>query len=621
MKKKLINGLSILSLFTCLLFPVGASAAALQVPIKDMQTHYWSTPVQSELQPKQTRDVYNEENDKYGLNSYPGLYYFLNELTVSTPANFLLYENGDLWLSTDNNFSENSFSKVMSNVKSISQISVPFYKSRQIIEKKLSDNSVSQYAPRVDREGIETVQLSTILTNDGELYIMGSPSDIPYTNKNLTIENLNVKSNIDEYANLSYYTLDILITTSIKTIFPFTYQANPITPIKIADNIDYIDPSYYYVEMVYSGIGALRESHEETRTKGFFIDTLGNTYLGFPGQTGSNILADQNLVNYIPYGNMMLLEDGTLYSDNRKVSNNIRDFTLSLYLLNDGTLYDNEHNHIDRDVKAIYWEPYYSDNEDSHYGHLYEHINYYIKSDDSLWGGYGSNYSKIMDDVSYLFQAYAIRTNGDVFRIEEGENGSLLPRKIMNGNGLSPKPAAKVHEGKIFKDASDWALVDLRSARTSGLTLPVQDLSYNKAITREKFCEIAVKLYEKLVQKSAPSSSKNTFEDTNNPEILKAYELGIVKGTSKTTFSPQANITREEVATMLKRTIDKAGKTLQIGSAKNFSDHAQISSWARDPVSAMSAANIVKGLSETTFAPKQNTTIEQAVIMANRLVK
>ncbi|WP_270166715.1 S-layer homology domain-containing protein [Paenibacillus sp. SYP-B4298] len=615
MRNKWMNGLSLLLLwFASIPFSAAVSAEAPRVPIKDIQTHYWSTAAQSKLQPKQDSDMWNEEDSKFGLRSYPGLRYFLSELTVSAPANFLLYENGELWFSTDVNFSENSFSKIMSNVKSISQITVPFYKSRELVETKISNNQFSQYEPRVDSEQIETVQLSTILTNDGALYIMGGPSEIPLTNRNLTIENSDIESR--QYSGNSLYNRDILTTISIDMIFPFSYQASPNTFIKIADNIDYIDPYYYYSETLHHGIGASRESQEETGEKGFFIDKSGKAYLGFPGQTSSNTLANQNLVNYIPYDKIMLLEDGTLYRDNTKVSHNIKDFTSKLYLLNDGTLYDYEHHLVDRDVKAIYKSLYHADGE----LYLYDY-DYYIKSDDSLWGGDWTGYSKLMDDVAGIFQVYAVRTNGDAYAIEESANGSLLPKKIMNGNGLTPAPAAKVHAGRIFKDASNWALVDLRSARTSGLTLPVQDLSYNQAITREKFCEITVKLYEQLAQKSAPLSSKNTFEDTNNPEILKAYELGIVKGTSETMFSPQAKITREEVATMLKRTVDKAGKSLQQGSAKKFSDQAQISSWARDAVSAMSAANIVKGLSEATFAPKQNTTIEQAVIMANRLVK
>jgi hypothetical protein len=32
--------------------------------------------------------------------------------------------------------------------------------------------------------------------------------------------------------------------------------------------------------------------------------------------------------------------------------------------------------------------------------------------------------------------------------------------------------------------------------------------------------------------------SNNPFKDTTNPEILKAYDLKIVKGTSADTFSP-----------------------------------------------------------------------------------
>ncbi|MHA7966975.1 S-layer homology domain-containing protein [Paenibacillus sp. CAU 1782] len=602
MRKKFINGLALLSLFTCILFPISTSAKTLQLPIRDMQTHYWSTTLQNKPQPSDSGLLWSEE--AYG--NYWGERYWASDLTISNSVNFLLYENGDLFLSTDENFSENSFSKVMGNVKSISQISVPLYKSRETVEVKSSSNKYSQYKIENDSELVLNVNLSTILTDDGALYIMGSPNDIPQINKNLTTENLNVVSR-EIYPN-STRGWDILTTVSIEMLFPFAYQAVPNTPIKVADNIENLSPYYYLSETSY------------TSERGFFIDKRGNAYFGFPGLNESKTSANQNLVNYISYFSteLMLFEDGSLYSANERVSNNIKDFTPTLYLLNDGTLYDYGHNLVDREVKAIYK----SSNYNSHYeDRILWSRDYYIKYDESLWGDNGHGYSKIMDDVSSIFQEYAVRTNGEVFTIEVSENGSLLPRKIMNGNGLSTKPAAKIHEGKIFKDASDWALVDLRSARTSGLTLPVQELSYNKAITREKFSEIAVKLYENLAQKSAPSSNKNPFKDTNNPEILKAYELGIVKGTSATTFSPQANITREEVATILKRTVDIAGKSLQKGSIKNFSDYAQISSWAKDAVSAMSAANIVKGLSETTFAPKQNTTIEQAVIMANRLVK
>lgn len=40
-----------------------------------------------------------------------------------------------------------------------------------------------------------------------------------------------------------------------------------------------------------------------------------------------------------------------------------------------------------------------------------------------------------------------------------------------------------------------------------------------------------------------------------NPEILKAYQVGITAGASATTFEPNKLINREQVATMLSRAI------------------------------------------------------------------
>ncbi len=45
----------------------------------------------------------------------------------------------------------------------------------------------------------------------------------------------------------------------------------------------------------------------------------------------------------------------------------------------------------------------------------------------------------------------------------------------------------------------------------------------------------------------------------NNGRVLQAYELGLVQGTSKVTFSPRLEVTREQMALMLFNTLKKAG--------------------------------------------------------------
>lgn len=247
-----------------------------------------------------------------------------------------------------------------------------------------------------------------------------------------------------------------------------------------------------------------------------------------------------------------------------------------------------------------------------------------IKEDDSLLGnggGESNGTDKLMEDVAALFDnRFAVRSNGDVYMLEFS-GGRVVPRKIINGSGYAPVPAPALHAGKIFKDASSWALIDLRAARESGLTIPTDGLSYDQPITREKFAEVSVKLYEALSGKKAVASAVNPFTDTSNPEILKAYSLGIVNGTGATIFSPDTQITREGIATMLMRTVNAAGITLPNVSAVQFSDSGQISSWAKDAVDAMARANIIKGAGNNCFEPQGTATVEQAIIMANRILQ
>ncbi|NOU94856.1 hypothetical protein GC093_16745 [Paenibacillus sp. LMG 31456] len=170
-----------------------------------------------------------------------------------------------------------------------------------------------------------------------------------------------------------------------------------------------------------------------------------------------------------------------------------------------------------------------------------------------------------------------------------------------------------------LRGASDWAKADLLSASEIGLTQPVRELIFTKDITREQFSEIAVKLYEVLKAATVPQGKDNPFKDTVNPEILKAYQLGIVIGTAADQFSPDALITREQLATMLKRVLDRTELTISKGKSVEFADQGGFSSYAADSIDFMSSIDVIKGITENTFGSKQNATIEQAVIMAKRM--
>lgn len=170
-----------------------------------------------------------------------------------------------------------------------------------------------------------------------------------------------------------------------------------------------------------------------------------------------------------------------------------------------------------------------------------------------------------------------------------------------------------------LKGVSAWAKDDISYAQRIGLSNPVAKANFSSMVTRQQFAAIALKLYEALTNEQVQAAGNNPFTDTSNVDVLKAYQLGIVNGTSKDTFSPEALITREQLATMLKRVVDEAGTTLPKGEQKGFKDKQQFSPYAVDAINYMSEIDVVKGLTATTFGSKQNASIEQAVVMAKRI--
>ncbi|MDF2891163.1 MAG: hypothetical protein K0R80_1530 [Clostridia bacterium] len=166
---------------------------------------------------------------------------------------------------------------------------------------------------------------------------------------------------------------------------------------------------------------------------------------------------------------------------------------------------------------------------------------------------------------------------------------------------------------------STWAEKELTEAYDYGMTYTTVMQSFQKPITREEFCTLAIKLYEKLSDKKAVPSS-NPFKDTTNPEILKAYELKIVKGTSVDTFSPLNKITRQEICVMIYRTLEAAKPDFNkaVSGSFPFKDSDSIAAWAIDSVKFAYFNNIMKGTSATTISPLANTNREQGIILVKR---
>jgi hypothetical protein len=182
---------------------------------------------------------------------------------------------------------------------------------------------------------------------------------------------------------------------------------------------------------------------------------------------------------------------------------------------------------------------------------------------------------------------------------------------------------------------SDWfedeTMSDAQQQEIFNALIPAElkNKDLKKDITRAEFCAVAVQLYEQMggpVLNAASLSSP--FVDTSSDAVKKAYKLGITNGTSATTFDPYTLISREQLATMLTRvykSLNLPGWTLatdgqfklDASGTKKFSDDQYISGYAKPSVYFMVKNGVIKGLTDTTFGPRNLTTYEEAIGYAN----
>ena len=188
---------------------------------------------------------------------------------------------------------------------------------------------------------------------------------------------------------------------------------------------------------------------------------------------------------------------------------------------------------------------------------------------------------------------------------------------------VSGEPVSQIAAG--YEGLSLWAAGEVNNALQENLVTDKVMSQFSDPITREEFCELAVLLYEKIMGSKAPAAASNPFNDTKNPEILKASSLGIVGGVGGGKFAPNDKVTRQDLSLMLLRTLKAAKPSAITANAQfkyKFQDEKEIGSWAYDAIKFFNSYDIIRGNEQSGIffiSPKGNTTREQAIALVLRI--
>ena len=233
----------------------------------------------------------------------------------------------------------------------------------------------------------------------------------------------------------------------------------------------------------------------------------------------------------------------------------------------------------------------------------------------------GQNYNTIEDFVAALQAKSTTDTGGDSGDSSSG--GSSSPNRkpsqnisvtINEGTSVSGQNGV---ENIAFYDVPEdrWSYDSIVALKKMNV-LTGDGNGYFRPednVTRAEFIKIAVVAFEMTYANAQSSFSDVNISEWFYPYISSANHFGIVNGKSDTHFAPKDNITREEAAVIAYNIVSFKQMPIKlVRDGAEFADKDGISPWADEAVNYLYRCNIINGMGENNFAPKNTMTREQA---------
>lgn len=178
----------------------------------------------------------------------------------------------------------------------------------------------------------------------------------------------------------------------------------------------------------------------------------------------------------------------------------------------------------------------------------------------------------------------------------------------------------------IFDDVrtDDWYFGNVAYMHSNGYMQGVGDNKFGSAteMTRGMFAEMLYRFADEQIYRG-----ENVFEDVPDDAYYAAAvgwakKNGIISGVSETKFDPNAVITRESVAALLKRYAEyKKMSVSQQGDLSEFEDNTLVSDWAKDSVVWAVGSGLMSGRGDAELVPQGNVTRAETAALIDRFVK
>lgn len=252
---------------------------------------------------------------------------------------------------------------------------------------------------------------------------------------------------------------------------------------------------------------------------------------------------------------------------------------------------------------------------------------------------YGKSYENISEVCGAVQKAaddekaaeIAERNNSGIGGGSSGGSRVKTPSIGVGGNAVNlveptePKTPDTVPSAPFADETNvPWAADSITMLRQRGIVSGSGDGYFypERAVTRAEFLKMIMKVFRTEIAENGVESG---FSDVGRDYwgcdyIITAAKLGIINGDENGRFNPDADITRADMATVVKRVADMNGiELVAVAPSVIFSDAYLIPEYAYDSIADLQQAGILSG-DNGRFNPVANLSRAEAAVVFGRLL-
>lgn len=172
---------------------------------------------------------------------------------------------------------------------------------------------------------------------------------------------------------------------------------------------------------------------------------------------------------------------------------------------------------------------------------------------------------------------------------------------------------------------TQWAIEAIKALTSEKILNGREDGKFapNDNITRAEFSKISALAFGIETKNDEESPFKDVPDSHWAHGYVKSlYQNGFIQGVSPDSFNPNAEITRQDIATILFRIVSMRGHEFNMESfGVDFADKDKMSGYAVPAIGMLSHKGIILGFEDNEFKPLNKATRAETAVVIHRLMK